>query len=216
MKKQIKFYSNHDDGMHCSQAVFRSLFHYFFNENLNWSEIEKITKTEKGKGAWTMAAEIELARRGVGVINIEPFDYARYYREGVDYLNGNFDDKIVNYYLNKTNLLNVKEDIPIFLKLVKHESRKGTIEDIDGFLDNGYLVGAEINSRILNKKPGFSLHYVLIVEKEKGSYIINDPGLPPLERRMISKNEFIEASGKKGSNGEITAFRGNSNHANNC
>lgn len=163
-----------------------------------------------------MAAEIELARRGVDVINIEPFDYVRYYREGVDYLNGNFNHDTVNYYLNKTNILNVKEDIPIFLKLVKHESRRGTIEDIDGFLDKGYLIGAEINSRILNKKPGFSLHYVLIVEKEKGSYIINDPGLPPLERRMVSKNEFIEALGRKGSNGEIAAFRGNSYHENNC
>src|SRR3989339_2058919 len=169
MKKRIKFYPNHDDGMHCSQAVFRSLFHYFFNEDLNWGDIEKITKTEKEKGSWTMAAEIELAKRGIDVINIEPFDYARYYQEGIDYLRGNFDEDTVNYYLNKSNLLNVNEDIPTFLKLVKHESRKGTIKDIDGFLDNGYLVGVEINSRILNKKSGLSLHYVLIVEKEKDS-----------------------------------------------
>jgi len=216
MKKRIKFYPNHDDGMHCSQAVFRSLFHYFFNEDLNWGDIEKITKTEKEKGSWTMAAEIELAKRGIDVINIEPFDYARYYQEGIDYLRGNFDEDTVNYYLNKSNLLNVNEDIPTFLKLVKHESRKGTIKDIDGFLDNGYLVGVEINSRILNKKSGLSLHYVLIVEKEKDSYIVNDPGLPPFECRMVSKNEFIEALGKEGSNGEITAFRKKLHNASNC
>lgn len=215
MKGQIKFYPNHDDGMHCSQAVFRSLFHYFFNKHLSWSEIEKITKTENKKGAWTMAAEIELAKRGVEVVNIEPFDYARYYQEGIDYLKGNFDENTVNYYLNKSNLLNVKEDIPIFLKLVKHESRKGTIKDIDGFLDNGCLVGAEINSRVLNKKPGLSLHYVLLVGKSANSYIVNDPGFPPLEHRVVSKNEFIEALGKKGSNGEIAAFRKKSYHANN-
>ena len=110
----------------------------------------------------------------------------------------------------KSNLLSVKGDIPIFLKLVKHETRKATVEDIDGFVNTGYLVGAEINSRILNKKPGFSLHYVLIRKGDKDNYILNDPGgssAPPLENRVVSKFEFIQALGNDGSNNEVTAFR---------
>ena len=42
------------------------------------------------------------------------------------------------------------------------------------------------------------------------TYIINDPGggsSPPLENRVVSKQEFMEALGKEGSNGEVTAFK---------
>ncbi len=196
--------------MHCSQAVFRSLFNYFFKENLSWKQIDRITKTIPGKGSWTMAAHIELSKRGIEVVNIEPFDYERFYKKGVDYLKSSFDEKTVNWYLQKSNLLAVKEDIPQFLQLVKHETRRATIKDIDLFMKNGYLVGAEINSRVLNKKPGFSLHYVLIIGMDNGNYFINDPGgssSPPLEGRVVSKRELIRALGEEGANGEVSAFR---------
>lgn len=196
--------------MHCSQAVFRSLFNYFFDEELSWQQIDKITKTIQGKGAWTMAAHIELSKRGIEIINIEPFDYERFCNEGLQYLKDNFDADTVQYYLEKSNLMDVVDDIPVFLKSVKHETRKATIEDIDYFLQSGYLIGAEINSRVLNKKPGFSLHFVLVRSGSNRNYIINDPGggsSPALENRIVSKEEFIEALGKEGSNGEVSAFR---------
>lgn len=193
--------------MHCSQSVFRSLFEYLCNEKYSWEEIDKLTKTIQGKGSWTMAAYIELAKRGVEVINLEPFDYAQYYQEGVPYLERTFDHNTVQYYLTKSNLLTVRDDIPEFLRLVYHESRRASIEEIDQFLDNGYLIGTEINSRILNKKPGFSLHYVLIKGREGDNYIINDPGLPPLENRLVSKKEFMEALGGETANGEVTAVK---------
>jgi hypothetical protein len=200
--------------MHCSQAVFRSLFSYFFNEEFTWAAIDQITKTIQGKGSWTMAAEIELAKRGIEVINIEPFDYQQYYEQGLDYLNQHFNQEIISWYINKSNLLSVRDDIPTFLKLVKHETRKATIGDIDTLLNKGYLIGAEINSRILNNKPGFSLHYVLVKGKENSQYIVNDPGggsSPSQENRKVSVADFIAALGKEGSNGEVTAFKNISN-----
>lgn len=105
----------------------------------------------------------------------------------------------------KSNLLEVKDDIPEFLKLVNHETRKATIKDIDNFLADGYLVGAEVNSHILNKKEGFSLHFVLVRSGNNRNYIINDPGLPPIENRVITKDEFILALNGS-SNGEVSAF----------
>lgn len=206
--KEIKFYSNHEDNHHCSQAVFRSLFNYFFDENLSWDEIDRIAKTIPGKGSWTLFAHTELAKRGIEIINIELFDYKQYGEEGISYLEKNFDAETVTYYLEKSNLaLVTSNDIEFFLSIVKHETRKATLEDIDSFLDDGYLVGAEINSRILNKREGFSLHYVLIIGREDDYYIINDPGFPPIEQRNVSREEFLEALGKEGSNGEVTAFR---------
>ena len=208
--REIKFYPNHPDGMHCGQAVFRSLFHYFFDEDLSWEQIDKIAKNIPGKGAWTMAAEIELSKRGVEVVNIEPFDYERFYQEGIDYLHSHFNNETVEYYLERSNLLSVKDDIPTFLRLVHHETRRASIEDIDTMLEKGYLIGAEINARTLNNKPGFALHYVLIRAGYAGSYNINDPGggsAPPIENRTVSKADFMRALGEDGANGEVTGFR---------
>ncbi len=196
--------------MHCGQAVFRSLFHYFFDQDLSWEEIDTIAKTIPNKGSWTLSAEIELAKRGVEVVNIEPFDYALFQRDGVKYLENSFDEKTTQWYLKKSNLLSVRDNISEFLKLIKHETRRATIQDIDAMLAKGYLIGAEINSRVLNSQPGFSLHYVLIRAGDQRSYIINDPGggsAPPTENRKVSKKELINALGSEGANGEVTGFR---------
>lgn len=140
MMKKIKFYPNHEDNMHCSQAVFRSLWEYFFNEELSWEEIDKMTKTISGKGSWTMAFYIELVKRGVEVVNIEEFGYQRYFDEGEEYLKEFFTKEALKWNLDKSNLLSVKDDIPEFLRLVKHEGRRATVEDIDDLLDRGFLV----------------------------------------------------------------------------
>lgn len=206
-RKSVPFVANHEDRMHCSQAAFRMLFKYLFDEDLTWEEIDKITKTIPGKASWTMAAHIALAERGVEVINIEPFDYQRFHDEGVDYLKNNFGEETAKYYLEKSNLLSVKDDIPKFLAIVHHETRRATAEDIVKFLKEGFLLGAEINSRILNKGEGFSLHYVLITDHEDGFLVIHDPGPPPLKNRRVPKDEFLKAFAFEGANGEVTAFR---------
>jgi hypothetical protein len=210
MSIKVPFYPNHPDKMHCSQAVFRSLLAYYCDEYLSWDEIDALTKTVPGRGSWTMAAHMALAKKGIEVVNIEPFDYAKYYQEGNLYLKANFEPNTVKYYLEKSNLESVKEDIPIFLKLVRHETRKASITDIDRLLDEGYLVGSEINSRVLNSLKGFSLHYVLIIGRDEYAYYINDPGggsAPPLENRRVKKTMFIQALGGEQTNGEVSGWR---------
>jgi predicted AAA+ superfamily ATPase len=116
----------------------------------------------------------------------------------------------VRFYQERSNLFSVKDDIPEFLRLVKHETRRATIQDIETMLQQGYLVGAEINSRILNNKPGFALHYVLIQAHTDTSFSINDPGggsAPPMENRLVSKKDLERALGEDGANSEVTGFR---------
>ena len=157
-----------------------------------------------------MATEIELSKRGIEVVNIEPFDYGRFYQEGIGYLHSHFNKDTVRYYLERSNLLSVKDDIPEFLRLVQHETRRASIEDIDTMLEKGYLIGAEINSRVLNNKSGFSLHFVLIHGRNADNYTLNDPGggsAQPLENRLVTKTDFLEALGGDGINGEVTGFK---------
>lgn len=47
MRKEIPFYPNTDDNLHCVPAVFLSLYDYFFDEKLTWEQIDSILKIEE-------------------------------------------------------------------------------------------------------------------------------------------------------------------------
>ncbi len=66
--------------MHCVQAVFRSPFYYFFDERLDWKEIDKIMKTVLREGAWIIAGHLVLMEKGVEIFWIEPFDCLAFYK----------------------------------------------------------------------------------------------------------------------------------------
>ncbi|HEY5668253.1 MAG TPA: RluA family pseudouridine synthase [Candidatus Saccharimonadales bacterium] len=40
--KKVPFYSNHEDGAHCSVAVYRMLFDYFLQRKVSWAEMDKM------------------------------------------------------------------------------------------------------------------------------------------------------------------------------
>ncbi len=191
--KKIPFYPNHKDGMYCVLAVYRSLYDYFFDEKLSFKQLEKKSRAEKNKGVWHLLLDSDLASRGVDIVNIETIDYQKLFEEKGEYLKKLYDHQTAEYYLTQTNITKLFDVIPQYLKSVHHITKLATIDDIDSLLSKGYIIGAEVNSRILNNKPGFSLHYVLIQKGDQNSYIMHDPGLPPIENRKVSR-EDIEKS----------------------
>lgn len=204
--KQVPFVANSSDDMHCVNAVFRMVYQYFLGKDLTWRQIDKLTKAIPGKGTWTFVGEMEFAKKGIKVRNIEPVDYEKLYKEGVKYLNKVVGKDTANYYFNKSNIESVIPYIPQYLKIVEHETRRASINEIIKFLKAGSLIGVEINSRILNKKEGFSLHFVLLYDYDGGHFILHDPGLPSIKGRRVSLEEFKKAFSFPGSNGAITIF----------
>lgn len=188
--------------MYCVLAVYRSLYDYFFNEKLSFGELEKRSRAQKKKGVWHFLLDIELAKRGINIVNIETIDYQKLFKEKGTYIENLYDKQTVQYYFTKTNMLKVFDIIPQYLQSVHHVTKQPTIEDIDDLLGKGYIIGAEINSRILNNKPGFSLHYVLIQKRGKDSYLFHDPGLPGIENREVSIKDMERSLAN-----EITGFK---------
>ncbi len=205
---KIKFVENSPDNMHCVNAVFRMVYQYFFAKDLTWEEIDTLTKAIPGKATWTFIGEMEFAKLGLEVINIEPLDYKLLFEKGIDYLKGTCGENTAEYYINKSNIEAVIKYIPDYLKIVKHETRRATIAELIEYLEKGALIGVELNSRILNKRDGFSLHFVLLYGFDDKGFYINDPGLPPIEARYVTFEEFDTAFNFEGANGGVVVFNG--------
>lgn len=206
MSKQVPFVSNTEDNMHCVNAVFRMLYKHFFHQDISWEELDKLTKAIPGKATWTFIGEMELAKKGLYVLNIEPVDYEKLYKEGVKYLSKVVGPQNAQYYFEKSNIESAIPFIPEYLKYVNHETRRSSVEEIIQLLKKGFLIGVEINSKILNKEPGFSLHFVLLYNFDGENIILHDPGLPPKKGRKVSLEEFKKCFSYEGANQGITLF----------
>ncbi len=205
--KSVPFYANHKDNHHCMLAVYRSIFDYFYDERLDWLELEKLTGFKPGKAAWSLTIISYLAERGMDIRMIEPFDYARYYTIGEPYLDELFTPVEKDWQLKHGNILEIRPLIPDFLEKVKYELKRPSLEDIDSMLDEGRLVFVTVDSRILNDKPGYFSHAVLVIGNSRDQYIIHDPGLPPQPNRHVSKQKLYEAMGEEEKTSEVTGFR---------
>jgi len=204
--RNVPFIPNSDDDMHCVNADFRMVYRYFFNEDFTWEEIDKLTKAIPGKATWTFIGEMEFAKKGLNIRNIEPLDYNRLHTEGTEYLQKTFGDKTANYYIEKSNISSVIKYIPEYIKTVEHETRKAPLDEIIQLLKDDCLIGAEINSRILNDKPGFSLHFVLLYGFDGENIILHDPGFPAIKARKVTLKMFDKCYNFEGANGGITVF----------
>lgn len=176
--KRVPYYPNHEDNKHCMLASYRMIISYLLRKELTWEQLEELTGFEDGRVAWTLKGILELHKMGLDIKMIEPFDYKRYSTKGVDYLKNLWPKEIYNWYIDNSNILDIKKYIPEFLQSINFEKRFASQKDIDDMLDEGRLVFVTLNSRLLNNKEGYVSHAVLIVDREENKYIVNDPGGP--------------------------------------
>lgn len=204
--KKVAFIANSADDMHCVNAVFRMVSIHLLGKDFTWQELDRLTMALPDKATWTLVGEMEFSKMGVQVTNIEPVDYERLYKEGVTYLSTLVGKDTYDYYLKKSNIQSVIKYIPEYLKFVKHETKRATVQEIISILKEGNLIGVEINSGILNNQEDFSLHFVLLYEYDGKHIILHDPGLPPIAARKVTVNEFDRCFNFEGANGAITIF----------
>lgn len=206
MKHAPPFIPNSDDDIHCVAAVYRMIFRHYLNKDYSWQEIDAIAKAIPGKGTWNVPLDIAVAKAGIQVKNIELTDFEVLHAGGIKYLKAAFGEKNAAYYIEQTNIMNIIDDIPEFLRLIPHESRKATIEEILQYLAEGKLIAAEVNSGVLNNHGKFNLHMVLLHDSDSTHITLHDPGLPPLPARKVTVQEFTDSFAYPGSNQGIDIF----------
>lgn len=209
VKREVPFYPNTADNTHCVQAVFRMVLKYFLpSRSYSWKQLDNLTAKQRNKGTWLMAGLIHLKKMGFDIVDIEPFDYRRYYREGEGYLAEEFPQEVAHWYLEESNLREERKRIPSFLKAIRVSRRYATLRDAERLLEDSFLVASDINAAILHREKGFDSHLLLLTGFDKKHYFAHDPGLPPHPNRTITKSLFRRAWAQSGSLGpNLTAFR---------
>ncbi len=202
--KEVPFYGNHEDNMHCMPAVYGSIIEYFLHRELSWPELEGLTGYKPGVAAWTVGVLPRMTAMGFDVHMIEPFNYEQYQKDGEKYLEKIYEPEELALYKKISNIIEMRDQLPVFLKHIRHDNRIATLEDIDQMLAEDHLIFVTVNAHTLNEKPGFFPHAILVIAKEGDEYVIHDPGLPPLPYRHVSAATIRKAMGK---DAEVTGFK---------
>jgi len=174
----VPYFRSPPENTHCVQATLKMVLKYFWPErDFTWKQLEKITNKQPGKWTWSMAMLIWLNKNGFDVHAKVLFDYNQFADEGADYLKEKFGNKVAKEKI-KHSVIDIEQKFAKkFSKLDLIEQEIPTQADIKRFLSDGYLVILSVNSRLLNKKPGYAGHHILITGLKGNIYTFNDAGV---------------------------------------
>jgi|SRR5579884_649798 len=192
--KNVPFYPNTEDDTHCYQAALKMLLKYFLPEKeYSWEELEKFSAKKEGLSTWPTQAYMNLLKMGFEIIDMDEFDNQRFIKLGESYLIEKFGEEVARWQVQMSDLAQERRLMEEYETYHKHQFKLPEIEDIKKSLDQGFLVMCTVNSEVLNHKSGYIGHIVLIYGYDDKNLYLHDPGLPPIEARKVSYEEFRKA-----------------------
>jgi hypothetical protein len=188
---EVPFYANTPDDTHCFQAALRSVLGYFQPEEVySWEQLDAITGKKPGMWTWAMSGLLWLQQQGFAVKNIEEFDYEAFSKSGEDYLINTYGVDVAQQQAKHAVLEDEQRIAQKFIKQIDHETRLPTFNEIGRLLAENFVLIANVNSKSLNNEPGFVGHYVVIIGCDEESITLHDPGLPAVEGRRVTHEQF--------------------------
>ncbi len=203
VRYDVPFYANPDE-THCVQATLKMVLKYFLDKDFSFEELDALSRKSPGKGTWLFPALINIEKMGVQIKNIEPFDYQKYFEQGDAYVTNAYPPLQARYYIEESNLSDVKDAIPLFLKTIRSEMREASMRDIEKLLEEEWLVTCEVNANCLQEEKGFEGHMVLVVGFDDKNFYLNDSD-ESRNRKEVPKEKFEKCWSDSGFN--LTAFR---------
>lgn len=192
--KQVPFFANTPDDTHCLQAALRMVLKYYFpDKNYTWKELEEFTAKKEGLWTWAMQGMINMQKLGFDVIVREDFDNQQFIEKGEEYLKVKFGEKVAIEQIRHSDIKEEREIAKEYVKLFGAIGIPASFDELKQFIDDDYLVIANVNSRALNSKEGYVGHFVVIYDYDEDNLHLHDPGLPSQEARKVSFVHFIKA-----------------------
>lgn len=194
--KKVPFFANTADDTHCVQAAFKMMLKYFLPErDFSFAELDRMSRRTAGKGTWWPPMLLALQALGLEARCIEGFDYEMFYKEGKDYVRQVYPLETAKYYLERSNLMDIRPMIPEFLEKIRPEARPASFSDLDELLTAGWLVGLELNAKVLNDsaRSEYVGHMVVVFDKQNDYYSLHDPGLKPHRNRQVSRQKLADS-----------------------
>ncbi|MEK9179022.1 MAG: hypothetical protein AAB893_00980, partial [Patescibacteria group bacterium] len=193
MNTTIPFYPNADN-THCFQACIKMLAKHFWpQEDYSWDELDNHTAKVKDLWTWPMAGVLWLQQKGLEVVDIEIFNYQQFVEKKEQYLSIFFGKKVSEEQIKNSNLEQEVKYAQKFQEKIEIENRIPEKKDIIQLLKLGYLLICNINSEVLDKKGGYTGHFVVITGNDEVGYFLHDPGLPAYKNRKVTFELFEQA-----------------------
>lgn len=192
----VPFIGNSSDDMHCLQASYLMIRNYFEPEaeEIPWDTWAELTGFIPGKGTWSMAGLMWFKDHGYEVAHIGTFDYGRFAEEGIDYLIDALGEEVGNWEAGFVQDVSAEQARALrFIESGTWIKRVPTLDDIYGYLNNGYLVKCLVNLKALDDLPGYLGHAVVVKGYTKTDIILHDPGLPARPNRHVPIDTFLRA-----------------------
>lgn len=191
---RIPFYPNTPDDTHCYQAALKMVLKYFLpDKEYSWDKLEKLTAKVEGLWTWPTQGLINLHKMGFNVVDIEDFDIYEFIKEGDKYLIKKYGEEVGSAQIKHGDIEQEKRIYKEYLQLNLHQQRLPDIDDIEKLLEGGYLVICNVNSHLLNDETGYAGHFAVIYDYDGKCFFLHDPGLPPLEARKVTYEDFTKA-----------------------
>ncbi len=193
--KDIPFYPNLKDNLHCFEACLRSALKYFFPEkDYSWKEIDKITQKQRRKLSWPMAGLNYLGEKQIEILLIDSFPYRKLAKEGIKFLRSIWPEEKIK----QEGVSDLKTAIRSARQLIKNpniriESRESSIEELKKLFSLYEIVIVDINSKAIFDQKGFSPHSVIVKDIIRRKVIFDDPGLPPRRNVEVDCKVFDRA-----------------------
>lgn len=196
MNKNVPFISNTPADTQCLQAAYGMIRQYFDPDlDIAWDDWAEITGYLPGKGTWSMAGLMWFKDHGYDVVHIAEFDYQQFAFRGPKYLVEALDEEVAKWDIKFTDFKLEQARATRFLDTGIWKKRQPTLADIRYYLDDGYLVKCSLNLNVLNEKPGYLSHAVVVKGVTASDVILHDPGLPARPNRHVPIVVFEEAWG---------------------
>jgi hypothetical protein len=194
-RKEIPFYSNTPSNLQCFQASFRMVLKYFLpDREFSWEELDALSARLPGRATWPQQMLLNLHKMNFDVEMIEGFDGPAFIEEGEAYLKRTFGKEAAAWQVAHGNIPAEQKIYKELLATDVHvEKRLPNLDEMQYFLDRGYLIVCTVNSRRLNQTPGYVGHAVVIYDINDTSVTLHDPGLPARKARQLTRQAFTEA-----------------------
>lgn len=209
VKYDVPFVSNTEDDLHCLQAAYMMIVKYYMpGFEIEWDEWDRLTGFEKGKGTWATASLLWFIDNGFEVRHISLFDYEDFAKNGGDYLLRLSGNEVGEWQVAHSNIPLEQERSRLLLESGCFEKREPTLEDVQNYLDKGYLLHVLVNWNRLAGKGGYFGHGVTVIGYDEENVYMHDPGGPPMPNRKVSKTDFEAAwADPNKENKELDAIR---------
>jgi hypothetical protein len=168
---------------------------YFPHEEYSYEKLDKVTHHHPQRWTWQGAGLIWLAQKGFEVVNIENLDYEKFAAQGEVYLKKLWSKEVFETQKAHSEL---KQEQYIAQQLIQNPSitllnQTAFITDVENYFNNGYVVLVGINTCVVEEKECYTGHLVVTTDITDKTVTYHDPGLPPIQNKIVPRETFKKA-----------------------